>query len=76
MQDIREQRIYCAEQIYVPDNLPIILKHYSKAVIRANPNNLIDFSIDYFEMQCKNKENLGRLSDVNIEKPDETEIRP
>ena len=76
MQDIREQRIYCAEQIYVPDNLPIILKHYSKAVIRANPNNLIDFSIEYFETQCKNKENLGRLSDVNIEKPDETEIKP
>jgi hypothetical protein len=34
MADVREQRIYCAEQIVVPDDLPNILKHYSKAVIR------------------------------------------
>lgn len=34
MADAREQRIYCAEQIVVPDDLPNIMKHYSKAVIK------------------------------------------
>ena len=44
MADVREQRIYCAEQIVVPSELPIILKHYSKEVIRKNPENVIAFS--------------------------------
>jgi len=37
MANVTEQRIYCAEQIVVPESLPMILKHYSKEVIRANP---------------------------------------
>jgi hypothetical protein len=44
MADIKEMRIFCAEQIEVPSQLPEILKNYSKAVIRANPNDIIDFS--------------------------------
>ena len=28
MQDIAEQRIYCAEQIFVPDDLPLIMKNF------------------------------------------------
>ena len=50
MADIREQRIYCAEQIYVPENLPVIMKHYSKAVIRSQPEDLVEFSYKYFEL--------------------------
>jgi hypothetical protein len=42
-------RIYCAEQIQVPPDLPSILKAYCKAVIRQNPPDLIAFSIDYFK---------------------------
>jgi hypothetical protein len=45
MSNVREQRIYCAEQIYVPENLPIIIKHYSKAVISAQPENIVEFSM-------------------------------
>jgi hypothetical protein len=44
MADVREQRIYCAEQIVVPNDLPSILKHYSKEVIRSNPENIVEFS--------------------------------
>lgn len=44
MADIREQRIYCAEQIVVPAELPIVLKHYSKEVIRNKPENIAEFS--------------------------------
>ena len=56
MADIREQRIYCAEQIYVPENLPVIMKHYSKAVIRSQPEDLVEFSQKYFESLIKKRE--------------------
>ena len=44
MADVREERIYCAEQIVVPYDLPSLLKHYSKEVIRQSPGNIIEFS--------------------------------
>ena len=49
MADIKEMRIFCAEQIEVPETLPEILKNYAKAVIRNNPEDLIGFSRRYFE---------------------------
>ena len=49
MADVREMRIFSAEQIEVPQDLPTILKDYSKEVIRANPKDLIKFSREYFE---------------------------
>jgi hypothetical protein len=49
MADIKAMRIFCAEQIEVPSDLPDILKNYSKAVIRGNPEDIIDFSRKYFE---------------------------
>jgi hypothetical protein len=47
MADIKEMRIFCAEQIEVPTDLPEILKNYSKAVIRNNPQDIVDFSRKY-----------------------------
>ena len=44
MADIKEMKIFCAEQIQVPQQLPEILKNYSKAVIRNSPKDIIDFS--------------------------------
>jgi hypothetical protein len=41
-------RIYCAEQIVVPPELPAIIKAYSKEVIRYQPEDLVAFSRDYF----------------------------
>ena len=46
MADIKEMRIFSAEQITVPDELPGILKNYSKEVIRKNPSDIIKFSKD------------------------------
>ena len=40
-------RIFSAEQIVVHPDLPIILKDYSKALIRANPKNIDAFSAEY-----------------------------
>jgi hypothetical protein len=47
MADVKEMRIFCAEQIQVPETLPEILKNYSKAVIRNNPEDIIAFSRKY-----------------------------
>uniref|UniRef100_A0A7S3D6L4 RIIa domain-containing protein n=1 Tax=Palpitomonas bilix TaxID=652834 RepID=A0A7S3D6L4_9EUKA len=41
--------LYCAEQINVPSDLGAILKQYTKDVIRANPNNVLEYSAQYFE---------------------------
>jgi len=67
MADVREQRIYCAEQIVVPDELPNILKHYSKAVIKENPANVISFSAQYFRELLDQQKSKAR---DHIEKPD------
>uniref|UniRef100_A0A0G4F7Q6 Uncharacterized protein n=1 Tax=Chromera velia CCMP2878 TaxID=1169474 RepID=A0A0G4F7Q6_9ALVE len=37
MTDITMERIFCAEQINVPPTLPVILKEYTKEVIRRDP---------------------------------------
>jgi len=49
MADVREMRIFSAEQIEVPQELPAILKEFSKEVIRNNPKDLVKFSRQYFE---------------------------
>lgn len=49
MADVREMRIFSADQIQVPQDLPQILKEFSKEVIRNNPADLVQFSKDYFE---------------------------
>lgn len=36
--------LYCAEQIRVPDELPDLLKQWTKDVIRAQPADVNDFS--------------------------------
>jgi len=51
MADVKEMRIFCAEQIEVPPQLPEILKNYSKAVIRNNPADIIDYSRKYFNIK-------------------------
>ena len=67
MADVREQRIYCAEQIVVPEELPNILKHYSKAVIKDNPANIVSFSAKYFRNLLDQQNNKAK---DHIEKPD------
>ena len=73
MADIKEMRIFCAEQIEVPDALPEILKNYSKAVIRNNPENIISFSRKYFEdlkaERDKNKKESEQTLDAETKKP-------
>ncbi len=49
MADVREMRIFSAEQIEVPEELPAVLKNFSKEVIRSNPDDIVKFSREYFE---------------------------
>jgi hypothetical protein len=49
MADIKEMRIFAAEQISVPEELLGILKNYSKEVIKNNPKDIVEFSANYFE---------------------------
>ena len=53
MADVREMRIFSADQIVVPQDLPTILKEFSKEVIRHNPDDLVAFSKKYFEDKCE-----------------------
>ena len=52
MADVREMRIFSADQIEVPQDLPEILKDFSKEVIRSNPPDLVKFSREYFEQKA------------------------
>jgi hypothetical protein len=49
MADTREMRIFAADQIEVHRDLPLILKDYSKEIIRNNPEDIVKFSREYFE---------------------------
>eukprot|EP00997_Jenningsia_sp_PLL12_P001740 NODE_12886_length_269_cov_14.931818_g11973_i0.p1 GENE.NODE_12886_length_269_cov_14.931818_g11973_i0~~NODE_12886_length_269_cov_14.931818_g11973_i0.p1 ORF type:complete len:64 (-),score=8.50 NODE_12886_length_269_cov_14.931818_g11973_i0:25-216(-) len=49
MADVKEMRIFSADQIEVPEDLPTILKNFSKEVIRNNPDDIYKFSREYFE---------------------------
>ena len=59
MADVREMRIFQADQIEVPEKLPEILKDFSKEVIRSNPADIIAFSREYFEQRVA-EQNAGR----------------
>lgn len=59
MADVREMRIFSADQIEVPQDLPAILKDFSKEVIRSNPKDLVKFSREYFENKCVERKATG-----------------
>ena len=74
MQNVKDQRIYCAEQIYIPEELPLILKNYAKTVIKAQPEDLTDFSAEYFAAEIERRK--GSASSLNVlEKPPQKVIR-
>ncbi|XP_060756807.1 ropporin-1-like protein [Neoarius graeffei] len=42
------ERIYCAQQINIPPELPDILKQFTKAAIRTQPPDVLQWSAAYF----------------------------
>ncbi len=57
MADVKEQRIFAAEQIVVPDDFPGLLKNYVKSVIKGgvSPEDLVRFSREHFEERLRNR---------------------
>jgi len=51
MANVKEMRIFAAEQIDVPDEFPGILKNFIKEAVRKQPNEeeFITFSRQYFQ---------------------------
>ncbi|XP_015244979.1 PREDICTED: ropporin-1-like protein isoform X1 [Cyprinodon variegatus] len=45
--------LYCAQQIKIPPQLPDILKSFTKAAIRTQPNDLLQWSAAYFHALAK-----------------------
>ena len=58
MANLREMRIFSADQIEVPHDLPIILKEFLKAMITANPENMVEFCREYFENKLREYKRL------------------
>ena len=52
-------RIFSAEQIEVPDAFPGILKNFVKEVVRAQPDEIVSFSRQYFEDLLKARGSMG-----------------
>ncbi|TMW61582.1 hypothetical protein Poli38472_012773 [Pythium oligandrum] len=42
-------RIFSAEQIAVPPDLPHVIKEWTKSVIRENPEDVLYFSLKWFQ---------------------------
>lgn len=65
------ERIFSANQIQVHPDLSKIIREYTKAVIRNNPSDLIEFSHTYFTKlvneQLLNAENA---SEENLSSPE------
>ncbi|XP_064387899.1 ropporin-1-like protein [Halichondria panicea] len=49
MDQLSEGPLYCAEQIKIPAQLPDILKEFTKAAIRTQPDDALQWSAAYFE---------------------------
>lgn len=50
------ERIFSADQIKVHPDLAQILREYSKSVIRANPDDILEFSWNYFKKKVEEQE--------------------
>ena len=50
------ERIFSADQIQLHPDLSKIIREYSKAVIRSNPADLLDFSHKYFKDLADSKD--------------------
>eukprot|EP00484_Ammonia_sp_Unknown_P031024 CAMPEP_0197029324 /NCGR_PEP_ID=MMETSP1384-20130603/8793_1 /TAXON_ID=29189 /ORGANISM="Ammonia sp." /LENGTH=70 /DNA_ID=CAMNT_0042458463 /DNA_START=97 /DNA_END=309 /DNA_ORIENTATION=- len=48
-------KLYSADQITVPKELPNLLKGFTKEVIRYNPADIPQFAIEYFTAMKDNK---------------------
>jgi hypothetical protein len=69
MSNVKDMRIFSAEQIIVPDDFPKLLKDYTKEVVRkgvSGEQDIIKFSMAYFEQLLRERaENGGSASNYD-----------
>jgi len=51
------ERIFSADQIKVHPELGQILREYTKSVIRADPDDMLEYSWSYFKKKVDEQEN-------------------
>uniref|UniRef100_A0A8C4Q852 Rhophilin associated tail protein 1-like n=1 Tax=Eptatretus burgeri TaxID=7764 RepID=A0A8C4Q852_EPTBU len=44
-----QETLFCSQQIHIPPELPDMLKKFTKAAIRTQPLNLLDWATSYFQ---------------------------
>lgn len=54
------ERIFSAEQIKIHPELATILREYTKSVIRANPDDILEFSWNYFKKKVEEQESQNK----------------
>jgi hypothetical protein len=57
-------RIFSADQIEVHPDLARIIKEYTKAVVRANPEDITEFSWQYFKKKVEEESALKSAADA------------
>lgn len=57
---IASNPIYSVEQIKIPQELPDVMKEYSKFIIRQQPNDIMAASADYFNQLLKSRQDKNR----------------
>lgn len=70
----KEEPIYCSQQINIPPELPDILKQFTKAAIRTQPKDVLQWAYAYFDALSKGetppvKERLEFQLGQPLEKP-------
>lgn len=50
------ERIFSADQIVVHPDLAKIIREYTKAVVRANPSDIVEYSAGYFKARVEAEE--------------------
>jgi len=50
-----DEPYYCSQQINIPPELPDILKQFTKAAIRTQPNDVLAWSAAYFRAMANNE---------------------
>lgn len=53
---MEHERIFSADQIKVHPDLAKILREYTKAVIKANPEDVLEFSWTYFKKKVDDEQ--------------------
>ena len=55
------ESIFSAEQIKIPPDLIQVLRAFTKAAIKENPENLIDFSYLYFKKAVEDNQKTNSI---------------